>query len=355
MKIIHYIPRTDATNASATEYVNCLVRSTANVAESYVITQKDLGTSAIMIRTRFLHKLKEIQPDIVHIHAAWDSNAAVVEHTARSHGFYTIVSVHGGLAPEVMELEFFKHKLPRIIGYEFQMVRKCSVIVAISEKDEQQIKQLKWKKRIVTIPHPSLHLTNDDETSELLMSIYRKVLDTNYMERITKEELEFVHYCVKIALWPAGTQETQEVKTDNLSFRRIYIYAYDNNITQLFTTGAQMLGVQIPPCPDVSSMPRFKVKQKRNTEIGNYQKLQEAIYSVIPGTKIEIARTPAGATIYRTMCDIFQALRFHDYDEDNFSEIIKKKGITKFTSRLLHQLQEAFGLELGYMPILPKK
>ena len=116
-----------------------------------------------------------------------------------------------------------------------------------------------------------------------------------------------------------------------------------------------MLGVKIPPCPDVSSMPRFKVKQKRNTEIGNYQKLQEAIYSVIPGTKIEIARTPAGATIYRTLCDIFQALRFHDYDEDNFSEIIKKKGITKFTSRLLYQLQEAFGLELGYMPILPKK
>lgn len=94
MKIIHYIPRTDATNASATEYVSCLVRSTANVAESYVITQKELGTSAIMVRTRFLHKLKEIQPDIVHIHAAWDSNAAVVEHTARSHGFYTIVSVH---------------------------------------------------------------------------------------------------------------------------------------------------------------------------------------------------------------------------------------------------------------------
>ena len=292
MKIIHYIPRTDATNASATEYVSCLVRSTANVAESYVM---------------------------------------------------------------VMELEFFKHKLPRIIGYEFQMVRKCSVIVAISEKEEQQIKQLRWKKRIVTIPHPSLHLTNDDETSEMLMSIYRKVLDTNYMERITKEELEFVHYCVRIALWPAGSQETKEVQTENLSFRRIYIYAYDNNITQLFTTGAQMLGVQIPPCPDVSSMPRFKVKQKRNTEINNYQKLQEAIYSVIPGTKIEIDRTPAGATIYRTLCDIFQALRFHDYDEDNFSEIIKKKGITKFTAHILHQMQEAFGLELGYMPILPRK
>ena len=187
------------------------------------------------------------------------------------------------------------------------------------------------------------------------MSIYRKVLDTNYMERITKEELEFVHYCVRTALWPAGSQETKEVTTENLSFRRIYIYAYDNNITQLFTTGAQMLGVQIPPCPDVSSMPRFKVKQKRNTEINNYQKLQEAIYSVIPGTKIEIDRTPAGATIYRTLCDIFQALRFHDYDEDNFSEIIKKKGITKFTAHILHQMQEAFGLELGYMPILPRK
>ena len=94
------------------EYVNCLVRSTANVAESYVITQKDLGTGAIMVRARFLRKLKELQPDIIHVHAAWDSTAALIEHTARSHGFYTVVSVHGGLAPEVMELAFFKHKLP---------------------------------------------------------------------------------------------------------------------------------------------------------------------------------------------------------------------------------------------------
>ena len=104
MRIIHYIPRTDTTNASAMEYVNCLVRSTANAAESYVITQKDLGTGAIMVRARFLRKLKELQPDIIHVHAAWDSTAALIEHTARSHGFYTVVSVHGGLAPSYHRL-----------------------------------------------------------------------------------------------------------------------------------------------------------------------------------------------------------------------------------------------------------
>ena len=355
MKVIHYIPRTDTTNASAAEYVNCLVRSTANVAESHVIMQKDLGAGAIMVRSRFLRKLKELQPDIVHVHAAWDSTAALIEHTARSHGFYTIVSVHGGLAPEVMELAFFKHKLPRIVGYQFQMVRKCSAVVAISEQDAGQVKQLGWKKRIVTIPHPSLHITSNDETSELIMAIYRKVLDTNYMERITKEELAFISDCVRTALWPAGTQEINEVSTEGLSFRRIYIYAYDNSITELLTKGAQMLGVQMPPCPDVAAMPRFKVKQKHNKDINSYQKLQEVISNVIPGIKIEIGRTPNGATIHRTICDIFQALRFHDYDEDNFAELIQKKGISKFTAKLLYQMQEAFGLELGYMPILPKK
>ena len=355
MKVIHYIPRTDTTNASAMEYVNCLVRSTANVAESYVITQKDLGTGAIMVRARFLRKLKELQPDIIHVHAAWDSTAALIEHTARSHGFYTVVSVHGGLAPEVMELAFFKHKLPRIIGYQFQMVRNCSAIVAISDKDAQQVKQLGWKKRIVTIPHPSLQLTSDEETSELIMSIYRRILDTNYMERITEEELSFINLCVKTALWPVGSQEVSEVNTERLSFRRIYIYAFDNNITELLTKGATMFGVELPPCPDVPAMARFKVKQKHNKDINSYQKLYETISSVIPGTKVEIGRTPTGATTYRTLCDIFQALRFHDYDEDNFAEQIQKKGITKFTARVLYQLQEAFGLELGYMPILPTK
>ena len=116
-----------------------------------------------------------------------------------------------------------------------------------------------------------------------------------------------------------------------------------------------MFGVELPPCPDVPAMARFKVKQKHNKDINSYQKLYETISSVIPGTKVEIGRTPTGATTYRTLCDIFQALRFHDYDEDNFAELIQKKGIAKFTARTLYQMQEAFGLELGYMPILPKK
>ena len=102
-------------------------------------------------------------------------------------------------------------------------------------------------------------------------------------------------------------------------------------------------------------MARFKVKQKHNKDINSYQKLYETISSVIPGSKVEIGRTPTGTTTCRTLCDIFQALRFHDYDEDNFAELIQKKGISKFTARILYQMQEAFGLELGYMPILPKK
>ena len=313
------------------------------------------NTSTVSCAPRRTRQLKELQPDIIHVHAAWDSTAALIEHTARSHGFYTVVSVHGGPAPEVMELAFFKHKLPRIIGYQFQMVRNCSAIVAISDKDAQQVKQLGWKKRIVTIPHPSLQLTSDDETSELIMSIYRRILDTNYMDRITEEELSFINLCVKTALWPAGSLEKKEVSTEGLSFRRIYIYAFDNNITELLTKGATIFGVEMPPCPDVPAMARFKVKQKHNKEINSYQKLYEIISCIIPGAKIEIGRTPTGATTYRTLCDIFQTLRFHDYDEDNFAEQIKKKGISKFTARILYQMQEAFGLELGYMPILPRK
>ena len=175
------------------------------------------------------------------------------------------------------------------------------------------------------------------------------------MDRITEEELSFINLCVKTALWPAGSLEKKEVSTEGLSFRRIYIYAFDNNITELLTKGATIFGVEMPPCPDVPAMARFKVKQKHNKEINSYQKLYEIISCVIPGAKIEIGRTPTGATTYRTLCDIFQTLRFHDYDEDNFAEQIKKKGISKFTARILYQMQEAFGLELGYMPILPRK
>lgn len=355
MKILHYIPKTDTSNTSATEYVNCLVRSTALVAESVVLTQKDLGSDYFTVRRHLLHRLKDIKPDIVHVHASWNAYAAWVEHIARSHGYLTIVSVHGGFAPEIMELDFFKQKLPRIVAYQFQMVRNCQVVVAISDDDAKQIKQLGWKKRIVVIPHPNLHLVSDEETADLIMSIYRKVLDTNYMKRITDEETDFIRTCVKYASWPEGALEQPEISTEGLSFRRIFIYAHDNNVTEALMTGARRLGVKMPPCPDIEAMARFKVRMSRNADIDSLNRLASAISMVIPGAKIEVGRTPCGTTTLRTYTDIFQTLRFHDYDEDEFAELIKKKGVNKFTAHQLYKLQELFGMELGYMPILPKK
>ncbi|MDD7127228.1 MAG: glycosyltransferase, partial [Prevotella sp.] len=167
MTIIHYIPTMDPKAGTAPEYVECLVRATRNVAESHVITDSDLGDNVISIRKSIRGFVEKFRPDILHIHAAWSFKAAMVMKKATEMGVFTLLSVHGGLAPEVVDLDFWKQKLPRLICYQLLMVRKCQALVAVSQEDYDSLKALGWKKRIVNIPHPALFHKSDEETKDL--------------------------------------------------------------------------------------------------------------------------------------------------------------------------------------------
>lgn len=367
MIILHYIPSMDAQSGPAPDYVNCLVRATRNVAESHVITDNDLGDNVVTAQSRLSKFFKELAPDILHIHAAWSSKAAMVEWAAKRKGVFTVLSVHGGLAPEIIDLNFWKEKLPRLMSYQFQMVRKSHALVAVSKDDYEQLKALGWKKRIVCIPHPMLFSTTDEETCEAIMGIYRKIIDTYYLLRITEPEVEFVKKCAAIKLWHANrdfdittsttradeaigklTQEVQQLPI--LSFKRVYLYAHDNNITDLLTEGARLAGITMPPKPDMESLPRFKPKSRKDKNARNYKILCKVISDSIEGVSIEPEFTPSGAIAFRTICDIFRSLRFHNFDEDKFLEMLEKAKVANFCRKTLTSLHSVFDLEPGYMP-----
>lgn len=111
----------------------------------------------------------------------------------------------------------------------------------------------------------------------------------------------------------------------------------------------------MPSLLDVNALPRFKQKFHKDKYAKSFNKLCTVISHVAEGKELTPTFTLSGNVSFYTVCQIFQCLRFSSYDEDNFSILAKKAGISKFTARLLQYISNTFYMEKGYMPILPDK
>ena len=384
MTVLHYISTIDTNSGTAPDYVNSLIRATRNVVDSHVVTDNELGNSIFSIHKKINTIITERKPDLIHIHAAWNHRAAIVQREASKRGVFIILSLHGGLSPDVLELDFWKNKLPRLAAYQFSMVRHCHAIVAVSEEEEQHLRELDWKRRIVTIPHPALFPVGNDTICEKLTTIYRKVIDTNYHRLIKKEEMLFTLKCAALQIWEehkdfditTATSQHEAVKSMLLqdiseileqypfiSYRRIHLFAFDNGIREKMLEGAKIANVPIPPLSDMNAIPRFKPHTKREKYKTKYQKLCSIISEISSDCNSDTSRcetfssdfTISGSISLQTVCKIFIRLRFANYDEDIFRQRVKKAGLTDFTSRFLYLLSQVFHMEIGYMPLEPKE
>lgn len=358
MTIIHYIPTMDLKKGIAPHYVNSLVRATARVATSYIVEEKELGTPLLDFTNNAVRLLKKHRPDIVHIHASWDFRSAWLGKIARRMGLFVVVSPHGGLSQVKMEQRFWKEKLPRILGYQFRMLRKSRLVITISDKEKEELGRLGWKKRMITVPQPSVNNIGDDELCSLIMSAYRKVIDTHYLERITENEIGFSIRCVREALRREGHfMQNDEPYTmpEGLSFRRIYIFAHDNGITPLLHEGARRLDFAIPQPLNVDSLPRFTEKPKRQgSREKNFRKFCEILKREIPDTVSDPIFTLQGEISLLAFANVYNVMRFNDYDEEKFISQMKSAGLEKYTSRMMYLFQELFNMEEGFMPVAPR-
>lgn len=361
MTILHYIQSMALSTGIAPEYVNSLVHSTMQVSTSHILTEKDINTGFFAFRKNFLHQLELINPDIVHIHGAWSAHTAWIEHIARSKGYFTVISPHGELSPTKMEQRFWRDRFPRILLYQLRMIRKSNMLVVTTREELEDMKRLNWKRNIALIPHPVLNGLSDDEISELLSSAYRKVIDTNYRQRITSEEEILLNNCLIASVWPDDKdlpENILSVDTTGVSYRRIYLYAHDDNVTDDFVKGAHRLGINIPPLLDVDNIPRFKhtikFKKMESRLFRRFAKtlaeqLPKECKSVITSLQ-EIANAAIKRVTLKELLIVYHALRHCDYDEDVFNRNLKFNFLKRFYKRLMAKLQDTFNLEEGYMP-----
>lgn len=355
MIIVHYIPTMALSSGIVPEYVNILMRSTERMATSHIVTQSDMGNAKQTFAKNFAKQLQLLQPDIVHIHAVWDVYAALAEAVARHYGFFTVVSPHGMLSMENMELNFWKEKLPKILLFQKRMVQKSAMLVVTTQQELEDMNKLKWNPNIAFVPHPLVSGLSEDETASLIMAAYRKVLDTHYAERMSIDEEGFINRCLWASVQPEEVQmpEKDELPVvSTLSFRRIYIYAYDNEVVDMMIAGAKRLQMVTPPVLDVPNIPRFRYEKPQNKrELKKYNTLASLMNKVIAGADVP---ENSERVNMKVMLSIYRNLRFRDYDEDLFCRQLRDKGIRKWCSGLMSTLHDMFDMELGYMPLLPK-
>lgn len=390
MKILHFISNFSNAAGQSAVAVQAMLLSTSKVAENHLLTCSQLTEDQIKallernVHTHIMKRnegkspiafmkrmgevakvLKEVQPDIVHVHGAWNSLAALVERVARHNCFVTVVSPHRGLSPEMLSIDFWKQKLPRLIAYQVWMIRGCVSVIALSEKEATQISNTGLKKRIEILPEIPKDVEAMQPFAMALMAAYRKALDSMYHRNLTKEEQQFVFNMVRVATVEDATMEEMGIQKadikasmENASFRRIFFHAYDEDATQLMLKGVEKLSLTIPPVLDVANIPRYK-----NRKAKKLGPLAEA--NIKHGSKLAIpeandAERKAVGLILNTKkigmkhitlsqwVELYMLFRHTDFNEDIVSVELKRLGIKRFTKKLQKRLAADFSLKEGY-------
>ena len=383
MVILHYIPSLGKKAGQTSTLVQRLHAALGNTVESH------LFTGEITIK-EFVQKLKDIKPDILHIHGCWDIHLAIAQYLAARQGCPVIISPHNALSPDTLETDFWTSRLPRIILYQFLTIRKAFVLHAATQQETADLKDLGWKKRIVFIPLDGLNASDMQaaaDVAEQFRILYRKVIDTRIRNTISDNERDILFTLIRQAVTPAidaapappvaavaapvppvffdQVEEQQEKQRQALAalsehtWKNIQIYAIDHRADHLLFEGLKRIQYTIPV--RVTQLPsRYTIKQTLQTKshipIDTDDTNERDIITTIAQLHHILCLKEAEETWpspIHLLAKLYATLRYTDYDEENIMRQLQKKHLADTAARTMHILAALFSLSVGFMPLNP--
>lgn len=382
MRVIHYI--TDFTGASGPQAAaaRMMMLSTSRLVESHLVTSVPLAEDYVRVlagqcnvQVHLLKGgagrglsgmlsalsgigdvLKTLQPDVVHVHGAWDWRAAMMERLARRRGIVTLVSPHRGMSSELLNIDFWSVRLPRLIAYQALMVRNCTAVIAVSDKERDDIMALGLKKRIEVLPAMSQGEGNMERLGAALVTCYRKALDSTYARKLTQRERDVVAIALRSVVADDDVETTMP-DIQGVSFRRIYFHAHDEDVMRQFIDGCRKMQIQAPPPLNVTEVPRYRNPKAK--ALGALAGMPgEPDMRKIPADRE--AERHAVRLIYkaralalqrltlRQYAELYALFRHADFDEGMVADELRRLRLLRFTRRLQRRLAEMFGLKAGY-------
>ena len=382
MRVLHYI--TDFTGAAGPQAsaARMMMFSTAKIVENHLVTAVPLaeGYAAALaeqcnVKVHYLHfrnganplnviaalvairaTIRKLQPDVVHVHGPWDWRAAMVERMARQQRIVTLVSPHRGLSQELISVDFWSKKLPCLMAYQAWMVRNCTAVIAVSEKEGNDILSLGLKKRIEVMPPMPREGESMEALRDDLVTVYRKALDSAYATELTQEERNVVSSALR-AVIADDDIVTEKPDIQGVSFRRIFLHAYDEDVMRQLVNGCQKLQLPLPPPLNVAEVPRYrnpKAKQRGALKDANVsvkplampadrQAERDAVMLISKAKALTLPRLTL-----RHYAELYAMFRHSDFDETLVAAELKRLHLQRFTIKLQKRLAEMFALRSGY-------
>lgn len=357
MVILHYIPSLGKKAGQTSTLVQRLHAALGNTVESH------LFTGEITIK-EFVQKLKDIKPDILHIHGCWDIHLAIAQLLAARQGCPVIISPHNALSPDTLETDFWTSRLPRIILYQFLAIRKAFVLHAATQQETADLKDLGWKKRIAFIPLDGLNASDTQaaaDVAEQFRILYRKVIDTRLRNTISDNERDILFTLIRQAVTPAidAAPVPPVAALSEHTWKNIQIYAIDHRADHLLFEGLKRIQYTIPV--RVTQLPsRYTIKQTLQTKshipIDTDDTNERDIITTIAQLHHILCLKEAEETWpspIQLLANLYATLRYTDYDEENIMRQLQKKHLADTAARTMHILAVLFSLSVGFMPLNP--
>lgn len=383
MKIVHYIPQiTDVKDPQCSQILR-LITSVSRQTETLIITssitdevQDNLLRFSVKVvclpelradnpiqiyksYKKIKNTLLNLQPDLVHVHGAWNPMLYLVERTARHNGFVTCVSTYGAMAPEILNIDFFKKKMLPLLLYQAPMIRHSASLLAINEKEWNDIRNMNLKKRVEILPDiPSTSEINETFSTALL-SAYRKAIDSSYKLFLTFEEENVVRDCMIHATScdTIASSDDESAQWTGVSYRRIFFHAYDEDVLELLHTGAKDIKKNMPPLINIETIPRYvDRKAKRRGSImqlptpknrikisDKYPEEYNAVLMLLKARNEGIKRLTL-----RHKLELYNMLRNTDFDEDIVMKELRRLHLKSFTYKIQSVINELYNMPQGY-------
>lgn len=364
MKILNYIHELKD-NDLMSDCLRAVVAGLQTKAEVYVATRKD----------DVRKMLDEHHPDIIHIHGAWDYNAYKLMLSVQKQGYAVVLSPQFELGIYSMRHEQKLRKKVETIHYQKWMVQHAEALIAVSDEEKNELLALGWQKRIDVAQSSVLDnsVTLDTQCS-LLLKIYAKVIDSRYRKLMSDSEKEAVSSLIHVGMAHDETMpllDSERILTlRNLrpeQWRRILLFGDDEDIRGIISAGAQKMQIEIPSI-DTSKIWRYPVEKPKvkgllpDKKLNSGSRLSEKkINNTIDGDSEELrqitimlvnARTllRSGQMSVRHLADLYEVIKYLDYDEDRLVTITKELKMRKFLRRILQVLDDKVYLEEGFQP-----
>ena len=168
MKIVHYIPSIDRESGGIGSYMQLLSGALGQIVELHIVTHhtdhelklKDCHLHYIdrwfhycKMKKQWSQLLNDIKPDVVHVNCCWQPESAIIQKWSSNKGIKTVYSPHGMLEPWIVQRHYWTLKVPALLLYQKEAIKKSDAIHATAESERKNLLKLGYNKNVIVIPN----------------------------------------------------------------------------------------------------------------------------------------------------------------------------------------------------------